>query len=315
MQRRFNLKEYYDKRNSILIIRGQGGLGDILAHRMIFEDFKRESPEIRVCFACPKRFHDAVKDHPYIDELLDSDTLDPSKYVTIYNTSSPCARYEISIAPFSDKNRSDIWANHCGLELTNHEMHINLEQEIKDIAKQEVEKYRDAQGPAILFTPVSAMFNKNLSKWKMVEVVKELRKKDYYVYSSHTENIEPLVDIGVPILKGSIRKWMGYVYAADYVVSVDTAAFHLAGGIKKPLVGIFTFTDGKVYGKYYPTLELVQKHRDNGNWTCGPCYNWVICPKTENNPKPCLTEITLDMIMNGIDRMVSRFPKINTNII
>jgi len=45
----------------------------------------------------------------------------------------------------------------------------------------------------------------------------------------------------------------------------------LAGGLGKPLCGIFTFADGKIYGKHYDFV-LVQKHRDNGNWNCGSCF-------------------------------------------
>lgn len=304
-----NLNEYYNKRNSILILRANGGLGDILIHRMIFQDFKRVMPDAKICFACPTLYHQAVQDHPYIDEILDSKNVDTNDYITFYNTSNACARYELSISPRSDKNRSDIWANHCGVELTNHEMHITLETKIKEEAKQEIEKYRDANGLSVLFTPISAMANKNLNKGQMIETVKALRYKGFYVYTSHTGYIECLQDIGVPNLKGNIRKWMGYVNEADYVVSVDTAALHMAGGIKKPFVGIFAFTDGKIYTKYYPTAELVQKHRDNGDWSCGPCYNWPTCQKTRNCPKPCLTEITPEMIIKGIDKMLFRFPK------
>jgi len=304
----FNLREYYEKRNSILIIRGNGGLGDILVHRMLFEDFKRVMPDAKMCFACPASFHQAVVDHPYIDELLDSATVEAGKYVQAYNTSNACARYELAVAPLSGMNRSDIWANHCGINLTNHEMHITLEKEIKELAKEEVEAHRDSHGSAVLFTPISAMLNKNLVRKQIVEVVNALRSKGLYVYSSHTTSIPVLQDMGVPVLKGNIRQWMGYVDAADYVISVDTATIHMAGGIKKPLTGIFSFTDGKVYMKYYPTAELVQKHRDDG-WDCGPCYNWPTCKKTKANPKPCLTEITVEMIMKGVNKMLMRFPK------
>jgi ADP-heptose:LPS heptosyltransferase len=90
---------------------------------------------------------------------------------------------------------------------------------------------------------------------------------------------------------------------ADYVISVDTSAFHLAGGLKKPLMGIFTFADGKVYGKYF-NFVLVQKHRDNGNWDCGPCYNFSICPKSPLKVKPCLTELKYDDFMIGIQKLL-----------
>jgi ADP-heptose:LPS heptosyltransferase len=151
------------------------------------------------------------------------------------------------------------------------------------------------------------MYNKNLNNMQITEVVKALRQRGCYVYSSHTGDIEILSKLEVPILQGGLKKWMGYVYAADYVISVDTSTFHMAGGIKKPLVGIFTFTDGKIYGKFYK-FKLIQKHRDNGDWSCGPCYNWPACPKTDKNPKPCLTEITSKMIMDGIEEMFKEWP-------
>jgi hypothetical protein len=84
----------------------------------------------------------------------------------------------------------------------------------------------------------------------------------------------------------------------------------LAGELKKPLVGVFTFADGKVYGRYYDFV-LVQKHRDNGDWDCGPCYNWGNCTKTEKVPKPCLTEITAEMIIEGVDKMFDKWPLSN----
>jgi hypothetical protein len=76
----------------------------------------------------------------------------------------------------------------------------------------------------------------------------------------------------------------------------------------KPLVGVFTFADGTVYGRYFDFV-LVQKHRNNDpEWTCGPCYNWGACPKTKSNPKPCLTEITVEMLLEGVDKMLEKWP-------
>jgi ADP-heptose:LPS heptosyltransferase len=97
------------------------------------------------------------------------------------------------------------------------------------------------------------------------------------------------------------------IEAADYVVSVDSAAFHCAGGLGKPLTGIFTYCDGKVYGKYYDFV-LVQKHRDNGDWPCGPCFHWPSCPKSKEMLKPCLTELTPDILADGLERMFQKWP-------
>ena len=73
------------------------------------------------------------------------------------------------------------------------------------------------------------------------------------------------------------------------------------------MTGIFTFANGKTYGKYYDFI-LVQKHMDDGNWDCGPCYNYRICPKTQKELKPCLTELTEKEIKEGINKMFKKWP-------
>jgi ADP-heptose:LPS heptosyltransferase len=303
-----SLRSFHEKRNSIVIYRANGGLGDILVHRMIFEDFKRLMPDAKVVFACPQIYHQVVADHPYIDELVDSATVDLNDYLISYNTTNACCRYEVRMAPFSGKNRSDIWANHCGVDLQSHNMHIKLEDSLIEETKKEIQAKRNGDGPAVLFTPISAMVTKNLLHDQVEGVVWGLRERGFFVYSSHTHPLPILQKLEVPTLIGSTRQWMGYVNAADYVISVDTAAFHMAGGISKPCVGIFSVVDGKVYGRWYKNWVLVQKHRDNGDWDCGPCYNWPDCKKCKQLPKPCLTELSVDMILRGFDELVDKHP-------
>lgn len=306
--RRINLKEFYEKRNKLLIIRAVGGLGDILMHRMMFEDFKKIMPDAEIHFACPPQYHDAVKDHPFVDEVLDSGNINRSLYVVSYVTTTACGRHELAMAPYGDLNRSDIWANHCGVELTDHNMHLNITQEQKEFGKNIIEENRYRTGPTVALCPFSAMAGKNLTKDHLIEVVKELLKQGYYVYGVHLTPIEELTKLNIPtICNLSIKEWMGVIDQSNYVVSVDTAAFHLAGGLSKPLTGIFTWADGKVYGKYYD-FELVQKHRDNGDWDCGPCYNWGQCTKQKHGYlKPCLIELTSEMILEGCERMFTKW--------
>ena len=305
MMKSLSLKQFYEKRNKILLIRETGGLGDILMHRMMIEDFKLLMPEAKIVFATPKKYHDALYDHPFIDELVESKEVDIHDYVVSYNTTSACTRYEMRMYPYSGKNRSDIWANHCGVTLTRHNMHITLEPGFKQYGLDFVENAREGStGPAVCLCPVSAMEVKNLQDWQLEGLVEGLRARGCFVYAAHFYELPKLIEMGVPqATMTSIREWMGIISAADHVVSVDTAGFHFAGGIGKPLVGIFTFADGKAYGRHY-NFTLVQKHRDNGDWDCGPCYNWSVCPKCPTQPKPCLLEITPKMILKGYDEMV-----------
>lgn len=309
LTRTLNLREFYEKRNKVLILRAVGGLGDILMHRMMFEDFKRLNPEAEIHFACPPRYHDAVADHPFVDKLLDSNEVKRHDYLVSYTTTTACGRYEMGIAPYSGKHRSDIWANHCGVELTKHKMHFVLSDEEKALGKKLIEDSRDRSGPSIALCPVSAMHNKNLMDHHMVGVVEELRSRGMYVFGLHNTPVHTLLKEDVPMIQGlKIRPWMSVINQVDYIISVDTAHFHCAGGMGKPLTGIFTFADGLVYGRYF-NCEIVQKHRDRDpEWTCGPCYNWGACTKTKENPKPCLTEITVGDIMEKVEVMLEKCP-------
>lgn len=301
-------RDVYNNRNNILILRSVGGLGDILMHRMMFEDFKLLMPDAKLTFACPPQYISAVTDHPFIDEVVDCRTVDSTNFLVKYNTSSACGRYETAIAPLSGKNRSDIWAEHCGITLTRHNMHISVEKEYLNFADKTLRSLNPGGRPVVLVSPVSAMIGKNLLFHQLEGLVAELRKLDLFVCAIHNKPIPDCEKLGVPVICGiSIRQWMAVIHQVDYVVSVDSSCFHCAGGIGKPLVGIFTFADGVVYGRYYDFF-LVQKHRKDGNWSCGPCYEWSRCPKTKSIQKPCLTEITSTMINEQVHNMLSKWP-------
>ncbi len=304
-----SIKDFYSRRNKILIIRGNGGLGDILMHRMIFEDFKRVMPEAEIHFACPQYYHDAVRDHPFIDKLLDLKQIKREDYTISYNTSTECGREEMRLAPFSGPHRSDIWAGHCGVSLQNHSMHIKLSTEELGYGRAIVEQYRKDNKPIALIAPISAMTGKDLLPEHNIALLKGLKERGVTPVGLHVNHIKEFLQGDEPqIRQSNMRLWMAIIQAADYVISVDTAAFHCAGGLGKPLMGIFTFADGNVYGKYFDFV-LVQRHRNNDpTWTCGPCYNWCDCPKSKADRKPCLTEITPEMLLDGVDKMLTKWP-------
>lgn len=298
VKKSFSIKEFYEKRNKILINRNVGGLGDILMHRMIFEDFKRMMPDVEIHFAIPSYYHPVVQDHPYIDKIISLENLDRSDYIIVYNTTTICGRTEMKNAPFHSPHRSDIWANQCGVVLTNHDMHFRISEKEQQIGREILEKNRDRVGKTIVISPVSAMTNKNLPERMLEIIVKELQK-NYYVVGLHNSPINLFIKKNFPCIHGiNLREWLGVIHQTDYVLSVDTAVFHAAGGLKKPTVGVFTFTSGEVYGKYYPTTKIVQ----------GPCpvnyngcYNWGNCP--EGKVLPCLKNLNANTILEAVNNI------------
>ena len=127
-----------------------------------------------------------------------------------------------------------------------------------------------------------------------------------FVFGVHDDRIQPFDELMVPQLVNlRLEAWIAATDLADFVVSVDTSTFHLAGGLGKRMVGIFAFTDGKVYGKYY-RFALVQRHRDNGDWDCGPCFNCHCCPRSRETVKPCITELRASEIVDAVKGLVNQ---------
>jgi ADP-heptose:LPS heptosyltransferase len=317
-----SLKDFADRMNKVLLIRNSRGVGDILNCRMLFKEFKRVMPDMHLTFACYKEYHELLQNHPFLDDIADSKTVEKDKYGISYDISTTCIYYESAKSPIVDKHRADIWAEHCGIQLIDHDMAVPfIEPEVFSNGYVTIKQLRQVSlsfnnkdGPSVLISPFAYEINRTLQKKQLVALVSMLRRKGLFVYAVHTQNDPALVQLSVPILTSNLSEWMSYIHAADYVVSVDTSTFHYAGGIGKPLVGIFTSVDGKLRGKYYDFI-LVQKHRDNDNWPCGPCYAHSRCtnqrcknPEEYFDVKPCLTELTADEMEEGVDKMLRRWP-------
>src|SRR5581483_7226534 len=148
-----------------------------------------------------------------------------------------------------------------------------------------------------------AIKSKNLDEEQIRGVVEGL-EKEYFVCGLHTVDIPGLE---TTITTRTMREYMALIAVADYIITVDTAAFHVAGGIGKPQVGIFSWASGTVYGKYYKNWQLIQRDRDfTPGWDCGPCYRWSTCPKCPDHNqvrKPCITEITAEEILSAFDKI------------
>lgn len=296
-----SIKQFYKRKNKILIYRQYGGLGDILMMRMIFEDFKKLDENNQLYFACPTYLKDAVIDHPYLDGILDAETVDKEDYYT-YDVSHSCTRYEIAKGSESDKNRSDIWAESCGIVLENHNMHIKLSNEEIETGKNKIKKLYNNDLPNVIFCPVSAMASKNLQPNQIRDLISNI--KNCNIIGLHKDKIETLDKMGIPTISNTnIREWMGIIHNADYVITVDTAAFHFAGGIGKKTLGIFTWADGLVYGKYYKNSKIVQTRNRGENFKC-PCYRFSSCPLSKESLKPCLTDLNGKIIADSFEKMI-----------
>jgi ADP-heptose:LPS heptosyltransferase len=302
-----SLREYYQRRNKVLIKRLVGGFGDIIVQRMMFEDFYKQFPNLEFTFSCPHKFIDLAINHPFV-KTIEIEKLEENDFGIVYDISTACRTHELRYASNNKKNRSDIWAEYCGITLKNHNQFLKPKENMVLKCKEMLSKYNTKNLPVVLLATQSTNDNygnaKSLNYDQVFEIIKELKKMGFYVFTIHSELQDAYSDLQVDqFVSININQWVALVSIADYVISIDSATFHIAGALKKPLVGIFSFTDGKVVGKYYDFI-LVQKHKDNGNWDCGPCWNFYNCPKSSLCQKPCITELLPNDAIQALQSIV-----------
>lgn len=307
-KQKVNLLSFDEIRKNICILRSYGGLGDIIAMRMIFEDLKLNYPDFKITWAIPHIYLPIASQHPYIDATVCSHVYDKKKFIHVYNLSTICTRHEWKYKKNNTKNRSDIWANYFGLELKNHNIFMPKFDEEKDFVFSYLKKLGwDGKKKLVSFAPVSAIPVKNLTS-QQCAIVKDMTK-DYFLFCIHTVPILEIAHLNIPTLCGTtLKQAMAAVDISDYCISTDTGIMHAAAGYQKPTLGIFSFVDGYVYCKYYPTVEIVQKHyKEDSDW-CGPCHDFVRCPKSANQmSKPCITEINKEMLYKKWDILLNKY--------
>lgn len=223
------------KLNVVLISREIGGLGDILVHRQIFQDIQAQYG-LPVHFACPKHYHPVVEGHPYVEKLLDSSSVNPHEYRLSFNTSRACCLFENSAgSPEKSWPRAQIWAGACGVKLANPRFHFA------------VEPYQLPQN-TVLIAPISACTRKSLATHQIQSLVHALEERGLEPLCVHSEPIRA----SVPQIHGlSLTRWLRLIASAPRVVSVDTSAFHAAGGLGRPLVALHSQFQGDIIGHYY----------------------------------------------------------------
>lgn len=296
------IKKYYLSRNKICISRKCGGFGDILVARMIFEDLKKFNPEFEIIFAIPPVFHQVAASHPYIDKLIDCNENDQNDFISLYDITNICSGYEAVKRKNLDKHRADIWAESIGLKLDNHKMHLPKFDEHKAKIFDMWKKLGYKEGQKVLcITPKSAVQIRNLPDEMTKFLISKFTRDDVFIFLMNHIPVLNFQDI--PFCRGSnYTETMAILSHIDGLISTDTGTLHCAGGYQKPILGIFNYTNGRIIGKYYDNITIVQKtDAHDKNWTCGPCNDYSRCPfEITNHILQCTKEITTEMLEEGI---------------
>lgn len=303
---KITISEFASYRKKICIYRGVGGLGDIIAMRMIFEDLKLQFPEFEITWAVPFRYMDVAKYHPYIDKVITLEDFVRNDYIEVYDVTTICGRYEVLNKRKNEKNRADIWAGHFGLNLRHHNIYMPSYRNDFEFVKEKLKSIGwDGQKKLVAFVPTSAIGLKNMT-FEQIKTVRDMTK-DFFLFVLNSHPILEVAELGIPALYDMrLHQSLASIELSNYVIGTDTGLMHAAAGYKKPSLATFSFVDGYVYCKYYPTVRVVQLHYNDIPGWCGPCYDYPKCPFTEQKKqKPCQTNITPKILRENWSKLLN----------
>ena len=288
--------------DKVLLLRQHGGVGDILVMTQLLNEFARRYPKCDLTFACREGFHSLFKDvkginiFPYEMVHFDGWVEDGSDlfhtavtdcYDMVMDLTIPCHVWEeIMFDPqlCQFRNRLDMWGNWIGM----YDFPRNVKSCVRigvDDIQHVMERYIKPvdNSPIAIVAPTSANVHKDYLFYS--ELIAALAKHGYHVVAvGERQKMRKAKNV---IHTSTYREFLSLFYAANLVVSVDSAAFHAGGIAEAKTFGIFNTNDGVTYSRYYPTAVPIQ--------VCDKRCIWKYC-----TPGNCIGRRQHEIVMSTL---------------
>ena len=266
----------------ICIVRGEG-LGDVLTTTPIVRALKETFGRAHISFATNTQYLGGalvkvLQYNPNINEILERDLMDDSRYDLVISLHCPAIYYEKPGNP--PMNRIDIFANHAGVKLKSHDLAYYIQQDEIEAGRDLVQHLEGRK--IILVQPSPSSERRSLNHNKLKAALTKLATE----HSVATLVLTHSTDFGTDVLWDNIpgcatmrnldvRQIAGLMVHCDLVLCPDSSIMHLAGALKVPTVAYFGPTHPAARINYYPNTVAIWKG-DQLN-PC-PCWWNNACP-------------------------------------
>lgn len=273
---------------TIMVQRTVPGLGDAVMFEPVLRRLKERGENVCVATPYPDVFnmtYDTVDKPP--DYLSKDNVID-------LGLPCPCALYESKTDKIK-KGRIELFLERAGLEYKN---------DIPKIRLDPVEK--NYLNPKIGVALVSARYGELNDGWRdypYINALIERLKKVGDITWFHTESV--VLD-NVHNFKGSVKELIHAINSMEYMVTIDSAAAHIAGALSIPQYSIFGPTDPTLRVSQYPNTNFAPKYEK-----CGKSYCWY-------NPcrdRFCLTTLSPKHIVKQVTNHLKELSEEKVNAI
>lgn len=301
------LQEQIQKIPAILVSRQTGGIGDVLMITPTVRAIKQANPSIPLIFCTTNMYgggkgtlFDILRYNPYIDKVITNQELINYTFKRIYNFGTG-QEIEQELAG-NKKNRIDIFADLAGIELTDKSTVYTLHGSEMEWASNWIKKNISASRRFLFGIQVNSTSPKRdwpeekisllvftiLNSWLDASV---LLFYEGLVSTNRLSYPNIYNIVGMPI------RWVAALLnECQAIVVPDSGLLHIAGALRKKMVGLFGSIPPELRISYYPeAISIYQK------FPCSPCWY----EKCKNGHR-CMESITVDMVMDKLSEILDR---------
>jgi len=247
----------------IAVWRPRGGIGDLLMLTPTFKELKYIFPNCSITLVTSPEYCDGVLvetvwGNPHINNIADYRIVDLEQFDIVLNMDCPCVPMELPgrIPP----NRIDLFAWSAGLSLHDTQtVYVLKPEEIKWANDFLAASHVTERTPIIFYQPFASNRKRSVTVDQSKQILSALRIRwpscAIFVSTHGTDWAGP-VDFSlmncIHLKNYSLRLLAALINVCHCTIAPDSAMLHVAGALKRPLIGLFGPTPPESRLNYYP---------------------------------------------------------------
>lgn len=247
----------------------------------------------------PKGYEGIWKNNPHVRHVT-SEKVEDEEYDRIMDVTTLGLKFRRR----EEDNCTDAIINGLGLILINKTPIYNITKEEKEWARKELEKDKKkglSIGKRLIGVSLYSAV-KSRTYPAMIEVASKLGDKGYGLVMLDCQDEEGNY-------RWTFRQMASLMDLCDLVVTTDSALLHLAGALKKRIVGLFGYTEGYVFTECYEKASYIQASCPYGEKPCWWDIKCIPGPKshlarTDKDYSHCLKQLDPKEV---VEKVVEQF--------
>ncbi|MCL2485709.1 MAG: glycosyltransferase family 9 protein [Endomicrobia bacterium] len=261
-------KTFYIKNiKSVLFLRNDNKIGDMVVLTLVFRELKIKYPAIKISVLCCKDNKEIIKNNPNVDEIVETPNIckkndlavdffvfrprpkhllmlrriNPAfligfnkKDYNIYDLSIDCDINRLHIS-----KRYEILLETLGVKPASLKYDICIDENLEKKAKE----FFSANKSNLIINPFAASKHRSFSFDKLQSLINGIKEKfDVNIYAICEKKSAGMLKglKGAKILEtGSILESAAYIKYCDYVLTPDTSIVHIAAAFGKKMIALY----------------------------------------------------------------------------